>query len=97
MERSLSVEEQLAQVQRQLLALSQLPSTIQVTLDAVTQQLAQIVSASQSTVEEVTYEAVVAEEQEEQEVTYVTTEGTAQKEWLNRFFVETLVFYRQVA
>lgn len=72
----MSVEEQLAQVQQQLLALSQLPSTIQVTLDAVTQQLAQIVSGSQSTVEEVTYEAVVAEEQEEQEVTYVTTEGT---------------------
>lgn len=76
-ERSLSVEEQLAQVQQQLLALSQLPSTIQVTLDAVTQQLAQIVSSSQSTVEEVTYEAVVAQEQEEHEVIYLTAEGTA--------------------
>lgn len=41
---SLSVEEQLAQVQKQLQQLSQLPSAIQATLDAVTKQLATIVS-----------------------------------------------------
>lgn len=40
---SLSVEEQLAQVQKQLQQLSQLPSAIQATLDAVTKQLATIV------------------------------------------------------
>ncbi|CAG9771774.1 unnamed protein product [Ceutorhynchus assimilis] len=42
-ESSLSLEQQLAAVQKQLLALSQLPSAIQVTLEAVTQQLNKIV------------------------------------------------------
>ncbi|KAF7266378.1 hypothetical protein GWI33_020403 [Rhynchophorus ferrugineus] len=41
---SLPLEEQLAAVQKQLLALSNLPSAIQVTLEAVTQQLNKIVS-----------------------------------------------------
>lgn len=41
---SLSVEEQLTQVQKQLQQLSQLPSAIQATLDAVTKQLATIVA-----------------------------------------------------
>lgn len=43
---TLSVEEQLAQVQKQLMELSQLPSAIQATLDAVTKQLANIVGNS---------------------------------------------------
>lgn len=45
-ESSINIEEQLAEVQKQLQALSQLPSTIQETLDAVSQQLAKIVSKS---------------------------------------------------
>lgn len=55
-ESSLSLEEQLIQVQRQLQALSQLPSAIQVTLDAVSQQLAQIVGVRQQEEEERLYE-----------------------------------------
>lgn len=39
----MTLEEQLAAVQRQLLALSQLPAAIQQTLDVVTSQLAKIV------------------------------------------------------
>lgn len=42
-ESSLSLEQQLEAVQKQLLALSQLPTAIQVTLEAVTQQLNKIV------------------------------------------------------
>ncbi|XP_066255296.1 glutamic acid-rich protein isoform X1 [Euwallacea similis] len=42
-EASLSLEDQLAAVQKQLLTLSQLPTAIQVTLEAVTQQLNKIV------------------------------------------------------
>ncbi|CAH0557345.1 unnamed protein product [Brassicogethes aeneus] len=51
-ESSLSLEEQLIQVQRQLQALSAIPSEIQVTLDAVTQQLAQIVGVNTKSEEE---------------------------------------------
>lgn len=53
---SLSVEEQLVQVQKQLQQLSQLPSAIQATLDAVSKQLANIVSngSSQQQTEEST-------------------------------------------
>ncbi|XP_023309760.1 uncharacterized protein LOC108905998 isoform X2 [Anoplophora glabripennis] len=43
-----SLEEQLLAVQKQLQALSQLPSAIQVTLDAVSKQLANIVGARES-------------------------------------------------
>lgn len=43
----MSLEEQLAAVQRQLLALSQLPQAIQQTLDVVTSQLAKIVGETQ--------------------------------------------------
>lgn len=39
----MSLEEQLAAIQKQLLALSQLPAAIQQTLDVVTQQLTKIV------------------------------------------------------
>ncbi|KAF2901929.1 hypothetical protein ILUMI_04253 [Ignelater luminosus] len=49
---SLSLEDQLSQVQQQLEALAQLPSAIQVTLDAVTQQLAKIVKATNKKEEE---------------------------------------------
>jgi len=42
-EEELALERQLADVQRQLAALSSLPSTIQSTLDAVTKQLAELV------------------------------------------------------
>lgn len=44
-EEELLIEKQLAEVQRQLLALSSLPSTIQATLDAVTKQLAELMPA----------------------------------------------------
>lgn len=43
------VEKQLAEVQRQLLALSSLPSTIQATLDAVTKQLADLMPVLKQT------------------------------------------------
>lgn len=44
-EEEILIEKQLAEVQRQLLALSSLPSTIQATLDAVTKQLAELMPA----------------------------------------------------
>lgn len=47
-ESSINIEEQLAEVQKQLQALSQLPSTIQETLDVVSQQLAKIMSKNAS-------------------------------------------------
>lgn len=43
------IEKQLAEVQRQLLALSSLPSTIQATLDAVTKQLAELMPTLKQT------------------------------------------------
>ncbi|XP_036335876.1 titin-like [Rhagoletis pomonella] len=46
-EEELALERQLADVQRQLAALSSLPSTIQATLDAVTKQLAALLPAFQ--------------------------------------------------
>lgn len=45
------MEEQLRTVQKQLQALSQLPSAIQLTLDAVSKQLASIVSAKEDSEE----------------------------------------------
>lgn len=44
-EEELALEKQLQEVQRQLLALSTLPSTIQATLDSVTKQLAELLPA----------------------------------------------------
>lgn len=44
-EEELALEKQLEEVQRQLLALSTLPSTIQATLDSVTKQLAELLPA----------------------------------------------------
>uniref|UniRef100_A0AAR5PKS3 Uncharacterized protein n=1 Tax=Dendroctonus ponderosae TaxID=77166 RepID=A0AAR5PKS3_DENPD len=55
-ESSLSLEEQLAAVQKQLLALSQLPSAIQVTLEAVTKQLNKIVLEKTTQVQEASSE-----------------------------------------
>lgn len=46
------LEEKLVEVQKQLQALAQLPSTIQSTIDAVTKQLATIVHISRSSVAE---------------------------------------------
>lgn len=51
-ESSLPLEEQLAAVQKQLLALSQLPTAIQVTLEAVTEQLNKIVMDKMKRTEE---------------------------------------------
>lgn len=48
-EEEILIEKQLAEVQRQLLALSSLPSTIQATLDAVTKQLAELMPALKQT------------------------------------------------
>lgn len=48
-EEEILIEKQLADVQRQLLALSTLPSTIQATLDAVTKQLAELMPALKQT------------------------------------------------
>ncbi|KAG5868457.1 hypothetical protein JTB14_010838 [Gonioctena quinquepunctata] len=50
-ESSMTLEEQLLAVQKQLQTLSQLPSAIQMTLDAVSKQLASIVSAKESSQE----------------------------------------------
>nr|XP_022913694.1 trichohyalin-like [Onthophagus taurus] len=58
---SVNLEEQLAEVQKQLQALSQLPSAIQQTLNAVTRQLSELVSASQ----EISIETNVRIEEEE--------------------------------
>lgn len=44
-EGSMTLEEQLRAVQKQLQALSQLPSAVQLTLDAVSKQLADIVGS----------------------------------------------------
>ncbi|KAL1491452.1 hypothetical protein ABEB36_012050 [Hypothenemus hampei] len=65
-EASLSLEEQLAAVQKQLLALSQLPSAIQVTLEAVTQQLNKIVFEKTQQVNGL--EETIEEEPEDEEV-----------------------------
>lgn len=46
-ESSMTLEEQLRAVQKQLQALSQLPSAVQNTLDAVSKQLADIVGAEE--------------------------------------------------
>lgn len=48
-EEEILIEKQLADVQRQLLALSSLPFTIQATLDAVTKQLAELMPALKQT------------------------------------------------
>lgn len=48
-EEEIMIERQLADVQKQLLALSSLPSTIQATLDAVTKQLAELMPALKQT------------------------------------------------
>ncbi|XP_037047059.1 uncharacterized protein LOC119081915 isoform X2 [Bradysia coprophila] len=48
-EEEILIEKQLAEVQRQLLALSSLPSTIQATLDAVTKQLAELMPTLKQT------------------------------------------------
>lgn len=48
---SINLEEQLALVQKQLQALAQLPSTIQETLNTVTQQLSELVLAQHSQAE----------------------------------------------
>lgn len=48
-EEEIQIEKQLAEVQRQLLALSSLPSTIQATLDAVTKQLAELMPTLKQT------------------------------------------------
>ncbi|KAI4464940.1 pdz and lim domain protein zasp [Holotrichia oblita] len=61
---SINLEEQLALVQRQLQALAQLPSTIQETLNTVTQQLSELVIAQHSQAQEVTVEAKVTTEDE---------------------------------
>ncbi|KAK9721577.1 hypothetical protein QE152_g20795 [Popillia japonica] len=61
---SINLEEQLALVQKQLQALAQLPSTIQETLNTVTQQLSELVLAQHSQAEEVTVEAKVTTEEE---------------------------------
>ncbi|KAK4879368.1 hypothetical protein RN001_007514 [Aquatica leii] len=58
----LSLDEQLAQVQMQLQALAQLPSSVQDTLESVTQQLTKILNATQLRIQE---ENVAAEEEEE--------------------------------
>lgn len=73
----MSIEEQLAQVQEQLLALSRLPSTIQSTLNAVTRQLEKIASAAQLAEEEEeernnSYEATTTTEDE---ITEQNTDG----------------------
>ncbi|XP_030749515.1 uncharacterized protein PFB0765w isoform X2 [Sitophilus oryzae] len=72
-ESSLSLEDQLAAVQKQLLALSNLPSAIQVTLEAVTQQLNKIVSEKThrievNHIEEDNYEDNVSENDVEEEI-----------------------------
>ncbi|XP_067644636.1 titin homolog isoform X2 [Eurosta solidaginis] len=59
-EEEIALESQLADVQRQLAALSSLPSTIQATLDAVTKQLATLLPALQS--------QTAAQKQEVQEI-----------------------------
>lgn len=46
-EGSMTLEEQLRAVQKQLQALSQLPSSVQTTLDAVSKQLADIVGTDE--------------------------------------------------
>lgn len=46
-EGSMTLEEQLRAVQKQLQALSQLPSSVQMTLDAVSKQLADIVGTNE--------------------------------------------------
>lgn len=48
---SMTLEEQLRAVQKQLQTLSQLPSAVQVTLDAISAQLASIVSTKDSSEE----------------------------------------------
>nr|XP_023013824.1 uncharacterized protein LOC111503692 isoform X3 [Leptinotarsa decemlineata] len=61
-ESSMTLEEQLLAVQKQLQALSQLPSAIQLTLDAVSRQLASIVSAKESSQEKEAKEKSECEE-----------------------------------
>lgn len=57
-EEEILIEKQLAEVQRQLLALSSLPSTIQATLDAVTKQLAELMPALKQTGQTIASDAV---------------------------------------
>lgn len=63
---NLTVEEQLAKVQQQLMALSMLPATIQQTLDLVTKKISKMVN--KSTTEE--FESFQSQE-ETQEVTQI--------------------------
>lgn len=89
-ESSINIEEQLAEVQRQLQALSQLPSTIQETLDAVSQKLAKIVgtSTSQQHTEERTEKQEKTTSEEESLVEPVTDTITEGKP---NFYAERLV------
>lgn len=70
------MEEQLAQVQQQLQQLSQLPSAIQATLDAVTKQLATIVANGSS--QQQKDEAVSVSDEDEVTEPATNTEGKNQ-------------------
>lgn len=63
---TLSLEEQLAAVQKQLQELSQLPSSIQDTLAVVTQQLAHIVGEKITTESEINGEHEISEKEEDE-------------------------------
>lgn len=63
----MTLEEQLRAVQKQLQALSQLPSAVQVTLDAVSRQLASIVSVKENSQENENNEETDERNQEELE------------------------------
>lgn len=80
-EEELQLEQQLAHVQQQLLALANLPSTIQSTLDAVTKQLSELLPTFKlqtKLVKEATPEikAGVEQEDEEKETTTETDESS---------------------
>ncbi|XP_043646808.1 fibrous sheath CABYR-binding protein isoform X4 [Drosophila teissieri] len=78
-EEELALERQLADVQRQLAALSSLPSTIQSTLDAVTKQLAELLPAFKLQQQEKQLPQIDGNpangEQDEEGVTAINTAG----------------------
>jgi len=83
-EEELALERQLADVQRQLAALSSLPSTIQSTLDAVTKQLAELVPTLKLQQQEKQLPQIVEREgsqaEQEQEDMEATTDTAGETE-----------------
>ncbi|XP_055849004.1 stage VI sporulation protein D isoform X2 [Episyrphus balteatus] len=88
-EEELQLEQQLANVQQQLLALANLPSTIQSTLDAVTKQLSELLPTFKlqpKLVKEATPEITVEVQQEERKE--VTAEESAETSIIEKETVE---------